>query len=56
MQPIGARQAFLRGLVDCCLAVFSLPILLSYLWPLWDGRKQIFADKAVSSVVIRDVR
>jgi len=32
----------------------SLPCCLGYLWPLWDAKKQTFADKCVSTVVIRD--
>jgi uncharacterized RDD family membrane protein YckC len=28
-------------------------LYLGYLWPLWDPRKQTFADKIVGSVVVR---
>ncbi len=31
----------------------GLPCLLGYLWPLWDSKKQTFADKIVGSIVIR---
>lgn len=31
-----------------------LPVFLGYLWPLWDPRRQTFADKLVHSVVLRD--
>jgi uncharacterized RDD family membrane protein YckC len=31
----------------------SLPCLLGFLWPLWDAKKQTFADKIVKSVVIK---
>ncbi|WP_307795181.1 RDD family protein [Actinacidiphila acididurans] len=27
---------------------------IGYLWPIWDGKKQTFADKLVHSVVIKD--
>ena len=30
-----------------------IPILLDYLWPLWDERNQTLHDKAVNSVVVR---
>jgi len=48
-QPIGAGIAFLRAL---CHIVDSLPCYIGYLWPLWDAKKQTFADKIVGSVVI----
>jgi uncharacterized RDD family membrane protein YckC len=31
----------------------GLPCFLGYLWPLWDAKKQTFADKIVGSVVIK---
>lgn len=31
----------------------SLPLMLGYLWPLWDKRKQTFHDKLVNCCVIR---
>ncbi|GJF29596.1 hypothetical protein KNE206_22960 [Kitasatospora sp. NE20-6] len=48
-QPLGFGMAFVRKLchvVDgfCCLG---------YLWPLWDAKKQTFADKIMSSVVVK---
>lgn len=33
--------------------VDALPCLLGYLWPLWDAKRQTFADKIVSSVVVK---
>lgn len=32
----------------------ALPCYLGWLWPLWDDKKQTFADKLVHTVVIRD--
>jgi uncharacterized RDD family membrane protein YckC len=49
-QPIGALMAFLRQI---CHFVDSLPCYLGYLWPLWDSRRQTFADKIVGTVVVR---
>jgi uncharacterized RDD family membrane protein YckC len=31
----------------------ALPCYLGFLWPLWDAKKQTFADKIVKTVVIR---
>jgi uncharacterized RDD family membrane protein YckC len=36
------------------LSFCSLPLLLSYLWPLWDQRNQTLHDKMVGSIVVRD--
>lgn len=33
--------------------VDALPLYLGFLWPLWDSKKQTFADKIVKSVVIK---
>jgi uncharacterized RDD family membrane protein YckC len=30
-----------------------IPCLVGYLWPLWDEKRQTFADKLVKSVVIK---
>jgi uncharacterized RDD family membrane protein YckC len=31
----------------------ALPLYLGYLWPLWDERRQTFADKICATVVVR---
>src|SRR4051812_44755350 len=31
----------------------AIPCYLGFLWPLWDAKKQTFADKIVKSVVIK---
>jgi uncharacterized RDD family membrane protein YckC len=31
----------------------ALPCYLGYLWPLWDAKRQTFADKIVSTVVVK---
>lgn len=49
-QPIGAGMSFVRQLVHI---VDSLPCNLGYLWPLWDDKKQTFADKILSTVVVQ---
>jgi uncharacterized RDD family membrane protein YckC len=50
-QPIGGGMAFVR---DIAHILDVLPCYLGYLWPIWDGRRQTFADKAVTTVVIAD--
>ncbi|MFI2752802.1 RDD family protein [Cellulomonas sp. P22] len=47
-QPVGVGMALLRDL----LHVLDNFLFLGYLWPLWDARRQTFADKIVSSVVV----
>lgn len=48
-QPIGAGMSFLRQILHI---VDSLPCYIGYLWPLWDSKRQTFADKILSTVVI----
>lgn len=48
-QPIGWGMAFVRQLCHfldglCCIG---------YLWPLWDAKKQTFADKIMNTVVVK---
>ncbi|MCU1623059.1 MAG: hypothetical protein JWL79_1904 [Frankiales bacterium] len=31
----------------------GIPCYLGYLWPLWDAKKQTFADKILQTVVVR---
>jgi uncharacterized RDD family membrane protein YckC len=48
LQPIGAGNAFLRDVVHIADGFFYI----GYLWPLWDAKKQTFADKAMRSLVL----
>lgn len=48
-QPIGPGLTFVRAL---CHVLDSLPCYLGYLWPLWDAKRQTFADKIMGTVVI----
>lgn len=50
-QPLGAGLCFGRALLHF---LDALPCYIGFLWPLWDGKRQTFADKIVSSVVIDD--
>lgn len=49
-QPIGAGLSIGRGILHI---VDFIPCLLGFLWPLWDAKKQTFADKIVGSVVVK---
>lgn len=51
-QPIGGGLAFARDLVHIIDGIPCFP--LGYLWPIWDNRRQTFADKIISTVVIAD--
>ncbi|NYG07170.1 putative RDD family membrane protein YckC [Phycicoccus badiiscoriae] len=47
-RPIGAGMAFVRDLAHTLDGFFYL----GYLWPLWDDKRQTFADKILSTVVV----
>lgn len=49
-RPIGPIMTFVRywaHLLD------ALPLCLGYLWPIWDEKKQTFADKVAHTAVLR---
>lgn len=50
LQPIGGGWAFLRSMLHI---VDYLPCLLGFFWPIWDSRKQTFADKIMNTFVIQ---
>jgi uncharacterized RDD family membrane protein YckC len=51
-QSIGAFNAFVRDLVHIldCIA------LLGFLWPLWDNKRQTFADIIMRTIVVIPLR
>lgn len=50
----GSALGWLRQFVRYVLHILdTIPLFLGFLWPLWDGKRQTFADKLVKSVVIR---
>ncbi|MDQ0775009.1 putative RDD family membrane protein YckC [Streptomyces aurantiacus] len=49
-RPLGVGMAFVRRLAHF---LDSFACYLGWLWPLWDDKKQTFADKVCSSVVIK---
>ena len=50
---IGYGRAFGRYGIIVLLGLFILPVLLDYLWPLWDAKNQALDDKVVSNVVVK---
>lgn len=49
-QVIGGGMSFARQLSHI---VDALPCYLGYLWPAWDAKRQTFADKICSTIVIK---
>jgi uncharacterized RDD family membrane protein YckC len=49
-RPVGFGLAFARQLAHI---LDGIPFYLGYLWPLWDERRQTFADKVCSTLVVR---
>ncbi|SFQ00622.1 Uncharacterized membrane protein YckC, RDD family [Amycolatopsis arida] len=48
-QPIGAGNAFVRDLAHF---LDGLPCYIGFLWPLWDEKRQTFADKVIGTLVV----
>lgn len=49
-QTIGGGLGVARALAHI---VDGIPCYLGFLWPLWDAKKQTFADKIVSTLVLK---
>jgi uncharacterized RDD family membrane protein YckC len=49
-QPIGFLRSVIRQFAH---VVEPLTLGLGYLWPLWDAKRQTFADKLASTVCVR---
>jgi uncharacterized RDD family membrane protein YckC len=48
-QPIGPLMAFVR---DICHFLDSIACFIGWLFPLWDAKRQTFADKIIGTIVI----
>jgi len=48
--PIGAKNAFIRDLVH----ILDALTVVGYLWPLWDEKRQTFADKIMKTIVVNE--
>ena len=51
-QPIGAGMSFVRQIAH----VLDSICYIGYLWPLWDRKRQTFADKVIGTVVVDQPR
>lgn len=49
-QVLGPGAGIGRGFLHI---LDALPLLLGFFWPLWDKKKQTFADKLIHSVVVK---
>jgi uncharacterized RDD family membrane protein YckC len=49
-RPVGFRVAVGR---QAAHLLDGLPLWLGYLWPLWDRRRQTFADKVCATLVVQ---
>jgi hypothetical protein len=49
-QSIGGGMGFGRAVVHI---LDGLPCYLGYLWPLWDSKRQTFADKIIGTYVLK---
>ena len=50
---IGYGRAFGRYGIIVVFGLLIVPVLLDYLWPLWDSKNQAWHDKTVHSVVVK---
>jgi uncharacterized RDD family membrane protein YckC len=48
-QPIGGGAAIGRYFLHI---IDAIPCYVGYLWPIWDAKRQTFADKIMHSVVV----
>jgi uncharacterized RDD family membrane protein YckC len=46
-------RALGRAVSTWVLGVFVVPLLLAYLWPLWDRRNQTLYDKMAGTIVVK---
>jgi len=49
-EPLGVGMAFVRRIAHF---LDSIACYIGWLWPAWDAKRQTFADKVCSSIVIR---
>lgn len=49
-QPMGAGMCFVRAIAHI---VDAIPCYIGFLWPLWDAKRQTFADKIMTTVVVQ---
>jgi uncharacterized RDD family membrane protein YckC len=52
-RAIGYGAATGRYFITFIFGWFTIPLILDYLFPLWDGRNQTLHDKIANSIVVR---
>jgi uncharacterized RDD family membrane protein YckC len=52
-ERIGYGSSFGRFAMVFVFGLFGIPLILDYLFPLWDSRNQTLHDKVASSIVVR---
>jgi uncharacterized RDD family membrane protein YckC len=52
-RAIGYGPSAGRYFITFAFSIFYLPLLLDYLWPLWDKQHQALHDKVANSIVVR---
>lgn len=50
---LGYARALGRASSSFLLGILTIPLLVSYLWPLWDKRKQTLHDKMANTIVVK---
>jgi uncharacterized RDD family membrane protein YckC len=53
---IGFARAALRVAAVFVLGILAIPLLVSYLWPIFDRRAQTFQDKIAKTIVVMERR
>jgi uncharacterized RDD family membrane protein YckC len=51
-QPVGGAIALLRDLAHLLDALPCILFPIGFLWPIWDTKRQTFADKIMNTVVV----
>jgi uncharacterized RDD family membrane protein YckC len=54
-EAIGFGRSFMRMMVQLALGILVIPLLIDYLAPLWNPRRQCWHDAAVGSIVVEIV-
>jgi uncharacterized RDD family membrane protein YckC len=52
-ERVGYGRALARVACVWVLGLFVVPLLLAYLWPLWDERNQTLYNKLVDTAVVK---
>jgi uncharacterized RDD family membrane protein YckC len=51
---VSHATSFGRAGCKLLLALLVIPLVVAYLWPLWDKRNQTLHDKMAGTIVIRE--